>query len=139
MRAKPRGIGGVEFEAGYPTCRTNLQLRTAIDWCWANFNAPPFPSCVQAAACWELYLKPGNRHMRVTCIIVSIRTRWNLSRRHGDHLGSSSGCQTALDRASKRACSQMVMSSVHDQCTISLDTSEAAARRGPSGTARLPS
>jgi putative N6-adenine-specific DNA methylase len=137
--------GGVEFEASLSDLyRANLHLRTAnrILARLGEFYAAAFSELRKKAARlpWELYLKPGQPvTLRVTChksrLYHSDAVAERIAGAIGDHLGQpvpvvKSG---ALIEPVKRDMLPrlVVVRLVHDQCTISLDTSgELLHRRG---------
>jgi len=137
--------GGVEFEAGLSDLyRTNLQLRTAnrILVRMGEFYAAAFSELRSKAGRlpWELYLKPGQPvTLRVTChksrLYHSDAVAERIAGAIGDHLGQPVPVvksAPATEPAKRALQPKLVMVRlVHDQCTISLDTSgELLHRRG---------
>ncbi|NMB55242.1 MAG: class I SAM-dependent RNA methyltransferase [Leptolinea sp.] len=132
--------GGVEFEANLSDMyRVNLRLRTAnrIIVRLGEFSAVSFPELRKKAArfAWETFLKPGQPvALRVTCHKSKLYHSGGVAERIagaiGDHLGKS--CAMEKFDESARFPPQLIMVRfVHDQCTISVDTSgELLHRRG---------
>ena len=137
--------GGVEFEASlYDLYRTNLHLRTAnrILARLGEFYAAAFSELRKKAARlpWDLYLKPGQPvSLRVTChksrLYHSDAVAERIAGAINDALGkpvpvvktSSSDEQVKRNMLPRL----VIVRLVHDQCTISLDTSgELLHRRG---------
>ena len=137
--------GGVEFEASLTDLyRANLHLRSAnrILARLGEFNAAAFSELRKKAARlpWEQFLKPGQPvSLRVTChksrLYHSDAVAERIAGAMEDHLGKSVPVvKTALtgEKVKRDLLPKLVVVRlVHDQCTISVDTSgELLHRRG---------
>jgi putative N6-adenine-specific DNA methylase len=137
--------GGVEFEASLSDLyRANLHLRTAnrILVRLGEFYAAAFSELRKKAAKlpWDLYLKPGQPvSLRVTCHKSRLYHSDAVAERIAGAINDALGKPVPVVKSnpsSEQAKREMpprlvIVRLVHDQCTISLDTSgELLHRRG---------
>lgn len=133
--------GGVEFSGTPETLYlANLHLRTAsrILLRFGDFYAAAFSELRKKASRlpWERYLLPGERvTIRVTCrkskLYHSSAVAERIAGAIADHLGMPPDIVTSSDSVNESPSQLIIVRLVHDQCTISIDSSgEHLHRRG---------
>lgn len=140
---KPRlEKGGVAFEGGLAELyRANLYVRTAsrILLRLADFRAIGFSELRKKASrvAWEQYLSPGQPvNLRVSChksrLYHSTAVAERVAAAIGDRLGVLPPLVSFKDEDEEQAPAQVILVRLlHDQCTLSVDTSgELLHRRG---------